>query len=70
MDGFTWSWSFVGSNISEMLLAVLSVCSEEELENSSSEEDQIPGARMGTDLALSPNEIAARRQQIKNKILA
>ncbi|KZP01983.1 hypothetical protein FIBSPDRAFT_906270, partial [Athelia psychrophila] len=48
----------------EMLLAVLSVCTEEELENSSS------GARIGTDLALSPNEIAARRQQIKNKILA
>ncbi|KZP26256.1 Metallo-dependent phosphatase [Athelia psychrophila] len=48
----------------EILLAVLSVCTEEELEDSSS------GARIGTDLALSPNEIAARRQQIKNKILA
>lgn len=51
-----------------MLLAVLAVCSEEELEDSSSDEDDPRGA--GTDLALSPNEIAARRQQIKNKILA
>ena len=47
--------------VAEMLLAVLSVCSEEELEDTSSDEDAI------TDLALSPNE---RRQEIKNKILA
>ncbi|KZP02236.1 hypothetical protein FIBSPDRAFT_970248 [Athelia psychrophila] len=53
-----------------MLLAVLSVCSEEELEDSSPEEGEIPGGIMGADLALSPNEVAVRRQQIKNKILA
>ncbi|KZP02367.1 hypothetical protein FIBSPDRAFT_970087, partial [Athelia psychrophila] len=54
----------------EMLHAVLSVCSEEELEESSSEEEEISGAIIGMNLALSPNEIAARRQQIKNKIVA
>ena len=53
-----------------MLLAVLSVCSEEELDESSSDEDDAPGTGIGTDLALSPNDLAARRQQIKNKILA
>lgn len=55
--------------VAEMLLAVLSVCSEEELEDSGSEEE-VPGAGIATDLALSPSELAARRQQIKNKILA
>jgi serine/threonine-protein phosphatase 2B catalytic subunit len=52
-----------------MLLAVLSVCSAEELEDgdSSGSEDE---TRTIADLALTPNEIAARRQQIKNKILA
>jgi serine/threonine-protein phosphatase 2B catalytic subunit len=50
----------------EMLLAVLSVCSEEELEDTSSEEETstIP------DLAMTPSELAQRRQQIKNKVLA
>jgi len=56
-------------------LAVLSVCSEEELEESSSEEStdvDSDGADTRTiaDLALTPSEIAQRRQQIKNKILA
>lgn len=51
-----------------MLLAVLSVCSEEELEDSgSSDEDD---TRTIADLGLTPQEIAQRRQQIKNKILA
>lgn len=61
--------------VAEMLLAVLSVCSEEELEESSSEEStdvDSDGADTRTiaDLALTPSEIAQRRQQIKNKILA
>jgi hypothetical protein len=57
-----------GSNtVAEMLLAVLSVCSEEELGDTSSDEDE---TRTLADLALSPNEIAQRRQQIRNKILA
>lgn len=58
-----------------MLLAILSICSEEELEDSSSEEStdvDSDGAetRTITDLGLTPAEIAQRRQQIKNKILA
>jgi len=64
MDAFTWSLPFVASKIAEMLLAVLSVCTEEELEESSDEEDSL------ADLALSESEIAERRQAIKNKVLA
>ncbi|KAI0317847.1 Metallo-dependent phosphatase [Amylostereum chailletii] len=66
MDAFTWSLPFVGSKIVEMLLAVLSVCSAEELddESESSEEDEVPG-----EVAMSPSQASARRQEIKNKIL-
>ncbi|KAI9465863.1 Metallo-dependent phosphatase [Lactarius psammicola] len=70
MDAFTWSLPFVGAKIIEMLLAVLAVCSQEELEDdsSSSEDDEAERAIMNE--ALAPGESSARRQQIKNKILA
>src|ERR1700761_6936287 len=52
-----------------MLLAVLSVCSREELEDeSSSSDDEAERAIMSE--AMTPGEASARRQQIKNKILA
>lgn len=54
--------------VAEMLLAVLAVCSEEELEFTSEEGDD--ETRTIADLGLTPDEIAQRRQQIKNKILA
>ena len=51
-----------------MLLAVLSVCSEEELTDADS--DSIEGTEVPTDIAPTPEEIRRRRQEIKNKILA
>ncbi|KAF9235456.1 Metallo-dependent phosphatase-like protein [Melanogaster broomeanus] len=65
MDGFTWSLPFVGAKIAEMLLAILTTCSPEELEDTDDDDDS-----RTVGLSLTPAEIAARRQQIRNKILA
>lgn len=54
------------SLVTEMLLAILATCSPEELECMEEEEDDGDAV----DLALPPSELAARSQQIKNKILA
>ena len=53
-----------------MLLAILSICSAEELEESSEEGTDVSDAdeKLG-EFPMSP-EISARRQMIKNKILA
>ncbi|KAI9451336.1 Metallo-dependent phosphatase [Russula earlei] len=76
MDAFTWSLPFVGSKsmfspvpLMEMLLAVLSVCSPEELEDDGSSEDEVADRKL-IDEATTPAARAARRQQIRNKILA
>lgn len=54
-----------------MLLAILSICSAEELEESSEEGTEVSdgeGGKFGR--APVPQDISARKQQIKNKILA
>ncbi|KAF9653553.1 Metallo-dependent phosphatase [Thelephora ganbajun] len=71
MDGFTWSLPFVGAKIAEMLLAILSICSAEELEESSEESTDVSDEEDGKprEIPITP-DLAARRQVIKNKILA
>lgn len=58
MDVFTWSLPFVGEKITDMMLAILNICSKEELENSN--EVVLPDMRDA--------EREARLEVIRNKI--
>jgi serine/threonine-protein phosphatase 2B catalytic subunit len=53
-----------------MLLAILSICSAEELEESSEESTDVSDGEEGQHREAPVRDLSARRQQIKNKILA
>ncbi|KAJ3224388.1 3',5'-cyclic-nucleotide phosphodiesterase (PDEase) (3':5'-CNP) [Chytriomyces hyalinus] len=57
MDVFTWSLPFVGEKITDMLLAILSICSKEELEDESVTMEEL-------------SEQEERKKVIKGKIMA
>jgi len=70
MDVFTWSLPFVGEKITDMLIAILNTCSEDELKEdtpSSVGPSSPPGAAVQT---YDPESIEFKRRAIKNKILA
>ncbi|KAF8750341.1 Phosphatase [Rhizoctonia solani] len=67
MDVFTWSLPFVGEKITDMLMAILNCCSQEELE---AEEEETLSPTVSDSEKAGDEDGAERRRVIKNKILA
>lgn len=63
MDAFSWSLPFVGEKITDMLAAVLNICTQEELKEGA-------GGSSSAGAAPIDRDVAERRKVIKNKILA
>jgi len=71
MDVFTWSLPFVGEKVTEMLINILNICSNEETDTSAPEEEEVDANAILEDLAESERLRKAEiRMRLQKKIVA